>query len=358
MGFLFFGKNAFSTLAFSESVCVIDCVAANGVMRFSVCSSVWATHFLFLEEKNTKKWIPLLLAGLLVLSLCACAGGTTPTPATAPTEEPKQTAVPTTATEPVETEPPIVTATNHITINGICVDDSYVDSDSKPLKMVYLLYTLTATGEKLKIDSKYTKLTIAETNSYESDHYASTAAASEFMPNYLYTSYITDVYVGESKNVMATFYVPEGDLAEGKIITVSDSQLPDPELLRFTTDEIVHYAGPEEIAQEYDAEGYANYLYLLEEADADTVKKVNEEIVGYEWWCYVNNTKYTVGFQKNNGFYVKTSLGINNSGTYSVRNGYLVCTYSNSDNSIKIPYTFKEDGKFSLDLVEAFDVLG
>lgn len=31
-----------------------------------------------------------------------------------------------------------------IKINALCVDDSYTSDDGSPLKMVYLLYTLTA----------------------------------------------------------------------------------------------------------------------------------------------------------------------------------------------------------------------
>lgn len=69
-------------------------------------------------------------------------------------------------------------------------------------------------------------MTINGANSYDSDHFANAASAHEYMPGYLYTSYITDVYVGSSVNVMATFKIPEGDLAPGRTITLEDTQIP------------------------------------------------------------------------------------------------------------------------------------
>ena len=53
------------------------CVATNGALRFSCVASFEATHFYFEQEVETKmkKWIALLLALVMCLSLCACGGG-------------------------------------------------------------------------------------------------------------------------------------------------------------------------------------------------------------------------------------------------------------------------------------------
>lgn len=249
-----------------------------------------------------------------------------------------------------------VMETAHMKINGFCVDDSYRDKDNSPLRMVYLFYTFTATDENLEIDSKYTTLRINEKNEYTSDHYASFASAAKYMPNYLYTSYIQKVYLGTSVNVTATFMIPEGDLTPGRSLSLSDTQNPDAEKISFTTDVLQHFNSGEEIAKAFDPEGYETVLTALEEADAQTTAQVKTLINGYFWWCYVNNTKYEVEFYADQNFEVRTSLGTSNSGTYSVRKGYLVCTYSNGL-SIEIPYEIK-NGDVEMDLLAAFDVMG
>lgn len=59
-------------------------MAANEALRFSCVASFEATHFFILkQEVNTemKKWTALVLALVICLSLCACAGGKSETPA-------------------------------------------------------------------------------------------------------------------------------------------------------------------------------------------------------------------------------------------------------------------------------------
>ncbi len=84
---------------------------------------------------------------------------------------------------------------------------------------------------------------------------------------------------------------------------------------------------------------------------------MKELINGYYWQFYVNSTAYELEFWAENNFEVRTSLGTSNSGTYSVRNGYLFCTYPDTGYTIEIPYEFA-DGDISLDLTDAFDVRG
>lgn len=256
---------------------------------------------------------------------------------------------------PVDAGP--VLETPHMKINGFCVDDSYRDSDNSPLRMVYLFYTLTSTDTNLKIDSKDTKLTVNGINEYSSAHYSSTASATEFMPNYLYSSTIKQIYVGSSANVTATFEIPEGDLIPGKSVTLSDSQNPDAASIRFSTDDLQHFNSGEEIARTYDPEGYQSIQHAYEDADYSTAEYVKSLVNGYYWWCYQYNTKYEVEFYAPNSFEVRTSLGTANSGTYTVKNGYLFCTYDSNDKTLKIPYVIK-NGDIEPDLLAAFDVTG
>ena len=115
----------------------------------------------------------VVLLAVLTLVLCAMAGvfdfgggGETETePPVVQTEAPEAgTPVPDT-TEPPVTETPEpeetrVAGNEYVTIDGICVDDSYRDDEDSPIRMVYLFYTVTAGEENLKVDSIYTDLTI------------------------------------------------------------------------------------------------------------------------------------------------------------------------------------------------------
>ena len=311
-----------------------------------------------------KKLIILLLTAILLFSLTAC-GGETIEPQndddTPPVDEETQnnsTIEESTDEDSNEPQKPEkVTSTNYITIDGICVDDSYQDEDGSPLKLVYLLYTLTAENENLQIDSLYTTLTINESNSYESEHYAPTASASRYMSNYYYGSYIEDVYMGTSIKVMATFKIPEADLAPGRSITISDNQIPDIDQIYLSTDDIQHFDSSEGIAQAMDPEGYEIDMLAREEADVDTANAVKNLINGYYWSFYVNSTSYEIEFWADNNFEVRTGLGTSNSGTYSVRNGYIFCTYPDTGYTIEIPYELT-DGDVNLDVIAAFDVRG
>lgn len=303
-----------------------------------------------------KKLTALLLAAALVCSLAACSSGggeggsgsSTPPASAAPSVAPTPTPTP---------EPTEVTATDTITIDAICVDDSYVEEEGSPLKMVYLFYTFTAADENLKIDSKYTTLTINETNEYESDHFADSAAACNYTDSYYYGSYIEDVYVGSSLKVAATFKIPEGDLAAGRSITLSDDQIPDADQILLSTDMIQHFSTPEELAQAVDPDGYAAEMANREPADAETTSLVKGQINGYQWTFYINSMSYSIEFWADNNFQVSTGLGTSNSGTYAVQKGYVVCTYPGmEDTPVRIPYTI-ENGEVDLDVIAGFDVM-
>ena len=220
-----------------------------------------------------KRWIALLLAATLSLSVAGCGGGGAE------------------AGTGGETTASAKTSTDYMTVDGICVDDSYAEDDSS-LKMVYLFYTLTAAKENLQIDSKYTTLTVDGANSYQSDNYANNAAAAKFAPNYYYGSYLRDVYTGESKQVSATFKIPEGDLAAGKTITLSDDQIPEADKLELKTDDIQHFENGEAIAKAMDPEGYAAEMEKRKEADADIANQAKGLMNGYQWEFYVNKSAF------------------------------------------------------------------
>lgn len=298
------------------------------------------------KKKGAGLWIALAVVAVVavagILAAVLLPGNRKDTPeTTSPVDVPQ--------TEPAEEVPCA------ITVNGICVDDSYVDDDGSSLKLVYLFYTIRAEGSNLEIDSKYTTMHIGE-NTYESDNFADVAAACKYTANYYYGSYIRDVYVGESMNVVATFYIPQGDLEPGKTVTLEDHQIPGVENLVLSTDEFMHFTSSDEIAVIMDPEGYEMSMYAREEADAATAKLVKNQLNGYYWSFFVNNTSYKLEFRAPNTFSVTTALGTS-TGTYSVRNGFVFCTYPDTGYTVEIPYTLV-DGKLDLDTIGGFDVMG
>ena len=179
----------------------------------------------------------------------------------------------------------------------------------------------------------------------------------EYMPNYYYSSYIKTIHSGTSQLVAATFFVPEGEFAEGGTITISDTQIPGCEEILFKTDGIQFFDDGESIAKTIDPEGYAKIMTAYGEADPDTAALVASRINGYYWWCFVNNTRYEVEFYAPDVFEVRTSIGVENRGKYSVRNGFIFCTYDSNGVTIKIPYEIV-NGDVKMNVLEAFDVMG
>ena len=287
-----------------------------------------------------KKLVALFLILTLSLSCFACGNSTSDKEESTKKEK-----------EENAKEEKTVMKNDYIDIAGICVNDSYQDEDGSPLKMVYLFYTLNANDSNLEIDSTYTKLTIGGKNTYESAHYPGTC---KYASNYYYSSYIEDVYTGTSLKVVATFKIPEGDLAAGKSITLSDSQIPNLEDIRFATDDIQHFNSDEDIVKTFDPEAYDAEMQKREEADAATQQQVKNMINGYYWSFYVNSTAYQFEFIADNNFEIRTAFGTN-TGTYTVRKGYIFCTYPSNGYVVEVPYTI-ENGEIKMDFVSAFDV--
>lgn len=314
-----------------------------------------------------KKWIALALAAAMMLALCACGGTTNSASGSTPQEAQstgsdsslgaESAASGSEASESAEPEDAgtaeSVTSTDYMTIDGIYVDESYVDDDSESIRMVYLFYTLTTPDENLKVDSKSAKLTVNETNTYESQHYAGVCA---YMSSYYYSDYLTDVYVGDTVKVVETFKIPVGDLEAGKTLSISKSQVPDTDKISLKTDDIQFCESPEAIAQLVDPTGYESETYNRTPADAETVATVQAYLNGYYWDVYVNSTSYELEFYEPNAFEMRVaSLGVSNSGTYEVLNGYVVCTYTDTGIVLEIPYTWGTDD-IELDVATALDV--
>ena len=283
------------------------------------------------------KRIALILAFLVVIG-CFCACSTQEGPASNNSNSNQNTKT---------------MVTDNAKIEGCFVDSSYVDSDGKPLKMVYLFISFFNSDKNYEVDAKYTDMKIGE-NTYSSDFYKN---ACDFMPNYYYSSFIEEVYVGSTCKVALTFKVPEGDLRGSKEITLSDFDMPLSGLC-FSTDDIKWCANAEEIGKLADPSGYKEIAAKKELADTATTNKVRNAVNGYYFEFYVtlgtSINPYELEFFTPNEFEVRTPLG-NNSGTYEVRNGYIYLYYKTSNDPLEIPYEFK-NGEIYLSCSEAFGV--
>ncbi len=179
----------------------------------------------------------------------------------------------------------------------------------------------------------------------------------DFMPiytNYCYSEFLKDIYVGDSYQMCSAFEVANGDLADSKTISLKDSRISDIDAISFTTDDIKTMADAEAIAEDLDAEVYAERYQAEKEkmsaADKTTTAKVRRSINNYEWELYAtlgtSLSKYTLGFSSPNKFYISNSLGMSNSGIYKVKKGVVELDYQNDGYRPALEYYFDASGNF------------
>ncbi len=290
-----------------------------------------------------KKILALVLAIVMLISFAGCgSSGENETP------EVYEPAI----EEPEIEEPQYVTETDNFKLDGMAVDNSYRDEDNSPIRLVYLFYTVTATDTNLKVSSVYNDLTINGLNTYESK----LDVGGDFIRGYHYDDTILDIYIGESKKVVSVFRIPEGDLAPGREVTFYDDDIPGVENIKFLTDEIRYFESDEELAKGMDPEGYAEEMDLRNPADAETVAKVEAQLVGYTYSEYTQYVTYKISFYKNGKCTFANEIGgLSNSldTTFEVLKGYIGIINFEGEMSY-IPYEFEEDGSIDLDINEGF----
>lgn len=232
--------------------------------------------------------------------------------------------------------------TEHMQVEGMFVDSSYVSPTGRNTALLYLFYTVSTDSENLKVDCKDNELTINGANTYKSEH---ASMAGMYMGSYYYENYLEDVFVGDSLKVMETFVIPKGDLEPGRTIAYSNNLIPGSESISLRTDDILFLDSPEKIAQVIDPEGYADMAYQLADADADTEAKVRNALNDSYWTCYANDMTYRLDFYKNT--YEMTTPFSTADGNYTVKNGYIRLQHNNTGGIIFLPYSF-ENGEVSL----------
>jgi len=241
-----------------------------------------------------------------------------------------------------------VLQSDHFTVDGIYVDSAYQDKDGSSLKMVYLFATVSAQEENMSVPG-FMSMTVGATKEGEGNVYSSKwfQDATKMARSYYYSNIQKDVYVGESIKVLYTFKVPEGDLGEGKAISLSSATIPGIEEIHFTTDTIVAAEGGDAIAQQADPEGYEEELKAREDADADTTAAVQKALNDYEFYGSTIGLSYRISFSAPNNFELIEPLS--NHGTYTVKNSYIELEYTDNGMTTLIPYTWKDDGSIDPD---------
>ena len=242
------------------------------------------------------------------------------------------------------------TSTENIKIDGIYLDESYKDKDSDTIKLLYVFYSATSTGDTLSVDSKSMTVSIEGVTTYNSTRIKD---ACDYMPNHYYKDYIKKVEYGETVKFAETFEVPVAALKESRKMTFVKKQIPGTEGLIMSTDNIIFKSNVEEIAKAIDSSGYQAEAQRRADADAATVSKIRNEINGYYWDFYVNNTSYKLEFFDPDEFELTTALNTV-SGKYTVKNGYIYC--DNGINVVQIPWSYNNAGEFELDVTSAYSV--
>lgn len=302
-----------------------------------------------------KRAISIFLISGLILSLSAC-GQQQSTSASSAQEETSSAvirsdtsaSISASASEPEEEL--VVMETDSVHIDGVCVNDGYLDDDGSSIRTVYLFYSVTANDTNLKLDSKGTVMTINGSNSYTSEHSAPESKGN-FTPDYYLSEVLTDVYVGESKKFVTVFKIPEGDLASGRSVTLSDSSIKDMEQLSFSTDDMQHFSTADELYQKMDPEGYADEIYRREPADEVTAETVINLVDGYYWKWWLSSSSFELEFIDDTQYELRSSIvGVQHVtyGTYSVANGYIILQNDENGSISYIAYELT-DGDIDLD---------
>lgn len=278
-----------------------------------------------------KKLLVIALMLAMIFAFSACGGGSG-------------------GGEEAASEEPALSS-DHVTIEGVYVNDGYVNDDNPSLKMVYVFYDIHTDDENLKVSSVSELKT--EANSYPYEGSLNKVIGQNYMSNYHYGSTVVDVYTGESAKLFSTYKVPEGDIPGDGSFHIVNSNVPDMETIEIKSDNITHVNSYEEIAQAVDPEGYSAEVELQKEADEETAAKVKAGINGYKWDFYTNNTSMTIEFYEPNSFELRFGGMTTGSGEYTVKNGYVSVKYDSNGEVVDIPW-YEKDNEIELRPQDAY----
>ena len=91
-----------------------------------------------------------------------------------------------------------------------------------------------------------------------------TVSVAQYMRNYECSTYVKDIYVGETMKFVAMYTIPEGDLVDGNTVTFSSSDITDWESITLSTGDFKHCESGDALAKAADPEGYASAFSVYE----------------------------------------------------------------------------------------------
>ena len=240
----------------------------------------------------------------------------------------------------------------YMKIEGIYVDNSYEDKDDPDMKKVYLFYTQNAADKDMNVSISNGKIVIDENNEYESYHLPKSCV---YMPGYYYSDYDKELTSGQTLKVAETYTIPENVLKKGKNINIVNEEVLGDKNLSFPVDEIIYCDDVKEIAKDIDPEGYKEEQDKRKKADDKTIKEVRAQIDNTYIDFYANTIYYRLEFSEPDVFSLNINNSFTNGGKYSIRNGYISCTFDSNNKTTYVPYEMK-DGEIILYPEIAWDV--
>ena len=244
-------------------------------------------------------------------------------------------------------------SSKHVTIDGVYVNDSFVDDDNPSLKLVYVFYDVHTDDTNLKISSVSDLK--SSSNTYTFEGLVNNKAGQNYMSSYHYGRTLVDIYSGESAKFLSTFKVPENDIPGDGSLHIVNADIPDMETIEIKSDNIKHCNSYEEIAEAADPEGYSKEVELQQEADAETTAKVQNGINGYKWDFLTNNTTMAIEFFEPNQFTLSLLGAETGSGSYTVKNGYVSVKYDSNGEVVDIPW-YEKDGEIEIKPQDAYAI--
>ena len=278
--------------------------------------------------------LALIATVLATLTLTGCAQNEQ----TAPEPEPEKTSV---------------WSTDDVTIDGVYVNDAYVNEEHPSLKLCYVFTTLHPQSGTYDVSSfGFYQLTVSNEDDSEGSQYESICESDRYgawMPSYHYSRTIKEVFAGEELKILFTFEVPETELGEGHVLTFSDDRVTGLEGIEILSSDIKHAESAEAMAQTADPEGYQKQLEMRSPASEDVAAGIMSELDGYEFFASMPGLSAKCLFSGNT--YTMNSLGATVTGSYEVMNGYLVLTNDVNGTQSWVPWERKDDGSLDLDLL-------
>nr|MBR4281788.1 peptidoglycan-binding protein [Clostridia bacterium] len=255
------------------------------------------------------------------------------------------------STPPVTVEP-IILAEN-AQIDGIFVNEGYVDKDRKSMTEILVCYTFTAGSKGIGVNGNKSVLAFSSGNTYRASHRLNSCIS---FGNYYSGSNYESAVFGDKLHIVDTFVVPKAELTFGGTITLTNTSASAlVGEVKLTAEQFVSCKNVEEIAKIVDPEGYKERKHALTEANNTVKNKVRKQLNGYYWDFYTNNLSYRISFNNNGKYTLTTSIGIKTSGKYTICNGFIILKNDSTGALSYAPYTF-ENNHFDLDIHDGFDV--